>query len=298
MRAVPQKMLKVVALVGVVVWTPATFALQAEDVQDVQEVNPASQDPKPQDVSPVRSLIEEVQDLRAEIARIRHELATAWMERDEARRQLAELQQFMRDRREFGDDFERYQSFREMRSEEERQKLAAETRARRDREIEERRQRRDQLRAEQQARAAEEAVVERYRRAGFDPVGLDVYIGRTGFFYDVKRSTGTRVEYEPIIGHFLTPVETSAIDYSAMTISGTILNASGEVRNIGIAIAFFDQRGNQVGSETIQLNNARPDVPYPFTSRIEMALDGPFRSSSSWVLYADPVEGQPSPPGG
>lgn len=75
-----------------------------------------------------------------------------------------------------------------------------------------------------------------------------------------------------------------------MTISGSVLNAAEEMRNIGIAVTFFDENGNQVGGEIIQINNARPDVPYPFTATIEMALNRPFDSSSTYVLYADPVE--------
>ena len=81
-----------------------------------------------------------------------------------------------------------------------------------------------------------------------------------------------------------------------MTISGSILNAAEEVRNIGVAVAFFDENGTQVGGEIIQVNNARPDVPYPFTATIAMALNRAFTSASTYVLYADPVEVPPSPP--
>ena len=76
-----------------------------------------------------------------------------------------------------------------------------------------------------------------------------------------------------------------------MTISGSVLNAADEVRNVGVAITFFDENGNQVGSETIQINNARPNVPYPFTSTLTMALNRPFSSSTTYVLYADSAEG-------
>ena len=82
---------------------------------------------------------------------------------------------------------------------------------------------------------------------------------------------------------------TTEIDYSSMTISGSILNALSDVRNIGIAVTFFDENDNQVGGEIIQINNARPDVPYPFTSTVAMALDRPFSSSSTYVLYADAI---------
>ena len=73
-----------------------------------------------------------------------------------------------------------------------------------------------------------------------------------------------------------------------MTISGSVMNAAEEVRDIGIALTFFDEAGSQVGGEIIQVNNARPQVPYPFTVPIAMALDRPFDSTSTYVLYADP----------
>jgi hypothetical protein len=68
------------------------------------------------------------------------------------------------------------------------------------------------------------------------------------------------------------------------------MSAAEDVRNIGIALVFFDAAGNQVGHETVQVENARPEVPYPFTSTIGMASDRPFASSSQYVLYSDPVE--------
>ena len=52
------------------------------------------------------------------------------------------------------------------------------------------------------------------------------------------------------------------------------------------------QLGAQVGGEIVRINNARPDVPYPFTATLDMALNGPFDSSSTYVLYADPIEGR------
>ena len=82
----------------------------------------------------------------------------------------------------------------------------------------------------------------------------------------------------------------SQIDYSQMTISGSILNAADELRDIGVAITFFDDNGNQVGHEIVQIKNARPNVPYPFTSRIDMALNRAFTSTSTYVLFADPAE--------
>jgi hypothetical protein len=77
-----------------------------------------------------------------------------------------------------------------------------------------------------------------------------------------------------------------------MTISGSVLNAADDVRDMGVAITFFDDNGNQVGHEIVQIKNARPNVPYPFTSRLDMALNRAFTSSSIYVLYSDPVEAE------
>mgnify|MGYP001999636056 CR=1 FL=1 len=41
------------------------------------------------------------------------------------------------------------------------------------------------------------------------------------------------------------------------------------------------------GAEIVEIQNARPNVPYPFTKKIDMALNRPFASHSTYVLYAD-----------
>ena len=95
------------------------------------------------------------------------------------------------------------------------------------------------------------------------------------------------------------------IDYTKMTISGSLLNGDATTRNIGVAFVFRDAHGNQIGQETVVIENARPDVPYPFTGELVMASDLPFASHTSWVLFADtsppantssPPSGQPSNP--
>ena len=75
-----------------------------------------------------------------------------------------------------------------------------------------------------------------------------------------------------------------------MMVSGSVMSVSDQVRDIGIAVTFFDEAGTQVGSEIIQVNNARPEVPYPFTTTVAMALDRPFASTTTYVLYADPSD--------
>ena len=143
---------------------------------------------------------------------------------------------------------------------------------------------------EKALRDAQMARLSRYRRNGFAPLGLDVYSGKWAYFYETTDITRSRIAYQPGIGNYLRLYQDKKIDYSKMTISGSIINGSDQVRNVGVAITFFDEHGNQVGQETVQVNNARPDVPYPFTSKIDMALDRPFDSSSTYVLYADPIE--------
>ena len=274
------------------------------DSPDVQEIT-SEQDPpketskhKERDVEVTsdrpltyeEALQQEVATLRRLLAESRTELAQVKLERDQTQRELEELQQFIQDHREYGNDFAQYEAFRAKREREERLRRAEETRARLEQERQERLTRRNEQLAKRGSAIAAQKEQQKYNAAGFEPLGMDVYLGRSGFYYGVRRSIRAQVEYEPFIGDFLEPVETTEIDFSEMTISGTILNGSDETRNIGVAVAFFDRRGNQVGSETIQINNARPDVPYPFTSKIQMGLDGPFASSSSWVLYADPVQ--------
>ena len=260
-----------------------------QESDDPAEVDTREKDPK---TRLIEELLEELEGVRAELAAVRHELATLTLERDEAVRERDELRQFMRDNREFGDDFAQYQEIKEITRQAERRRAAEEARKRHEEERARRLAARQQAGQIDTVQQAEREKIERYQRAGFEPLGLDVYLGRTGFFYGVTEGEpALRIEYEPIIGHFLEPAAPiSRIDYTKMTISGTVLNASDETRNVGIAIAFFDRAGNQVGSETVQISNARPNVPYPFTSSIEMGLDGPFASSTSWVLYADPVE--------
>ncbi len=107
------------------------------------------------------------------------------------------------------------------------------------------------------------------------------------YYYADKARTVLDIEYEPSRGRYLQPRRPDEIDFSAMTISGGVLNAFGQARNIAIAVTFFDEAGNQVGGDIIQVINAQPDVLYPFTSTIDMALDRPFALAHTYVLYAE-----------
>jgi hypothetical protein len=238
-------------------------------------------------------LLDEIGRLKEEIIRVRTELAAEKLAAANARREADELRRFIEDHEQLGADFARYRAVKEIAEREAAQRRSTELQARRDEE----RARRIAARAAAAADQSEEEFAtereERYRRAGFATIGLDVFVGRMAYAYPLREAGagGAYVDYDPFIGLYYRPgLATSELEYGRMTISGSVLNAAADIRNLGVAIAFFDEGGNQVGGEIIRINNARPDVPYPFTATIDMALDRPFDSSSVYVLYADPPE--------
>lgn len=269
----------------------ANSATQAAAPVTQPVAGPAVRPALPLREDPIKTILDELSALREEVVALRSELAAATLRAESCERQAAELRQFIADHDEYGEDFSQYQAVKAEAEKEARRKAAEEARQRREQQRSERQARMQAARAEKAQRDAEAARVARYRRDGFSPLGLDVYISRTAFFYQSQdQQSQTRIDYDPFIGTYLRPINIAPeVDYSRMTISGSVLNAADEVRNLGIAITFFDANGNQVGHEIVQLNNARPNVPYPFTSTIEMALNGPFDTSSTYVLYADPV---------
>ncbi|HWB18766.1 MAG TPA: hypothetical protein VG711_00575 [Phycisphaerales bacterium] len=239
--------------------------------------------------TPMELLQDQIDELRNMVNDLRAQLAKSNLERDTAQRQLTEIQQFLADHKDLGQDFEKYQQVKEVAEKADARKIAEEARARRAADQAEKDARRKKAIAARQQAAAQAKRVATYRERGFSPVGLDVYISKWAYFYRAKDTEQTRVDYDPLLGRYLRPVHGSEIEYSSMTISGSVLNGTKEVRNIGVAITFFDDHGQQVGHEIVEVANARPDVPYPFTSTIAMALNKPFDSSSVYVLYADPV---------
>ncbi len=267
---------------------PAPGPIPAEPDRSTQRA-----DPDPLDV-----LLEEVDRLLDEVMRLRRELATARLEAAKAHRELKELRQFIQDHHDLGSDFQQYKGIREIADREARHREAEASRERWEAEKAARRARYQAARAERTQGRVEAQRVERYADAGFTPLGLDVFVGRMAFFYPSDDKVPYRYDYRSGFGRykrFYPPY--SQIDYSTMTISGSVLNGSEDVRHIGIAITFFDESGNQVGGETVQVNNARPNVPYPFTATLDMALDRPFDSTTTYVLYADPAgQGEPMPP--
>jgi hypothetical protein len=256
-----------------VLLAPAASAQDARDDQETLRIL----------TEEVARLLDEARDLRALVARLE-------MENRELDREVAEMRAFVSDHARFGDSFEEYRRVKEVAVAEARQRLAAEARTARQKERDDRRARYAAARAAREQRTAETVKLEDYRKRGFAPIGLDVYASRMAFHYRTFDHTPVEVEYEPIFGRYLElgrPVR--EVDFSRMTISGSIVNGGDGTRNVGVAITFFDERGNQAGHEIIQVENARPGVPYPFTTTIDMALDRPFDSASTYVLYADPI---------
>ena len=240
----------------------------------------------------VKVLLNEINRQQIEIEVLREEMARFELQASTAERELQELRQFMEDNESLGTAYEEYRGVKEIAEREQRRKEAEAARQRYERTKAERRQRYDEARAARAVVKTEQARLDRYRDAGFSSIGLDVYASRFSFYYTTKDTTRTRLDYQIGFGHYLRFYPNYDVDYSKMTISGSVLNASEQTRNIGVAITFFDENGTQVGHEIIQVNNARPDVPYPFTNTVELALDRPFASSSSYVLFADPIEGE------
>ena len=248
---------------------------------------------KEPEADPLQLLLDEIQQLHTEILTLRRQVAQAQMASSQAKRELAELRLFIDDHHEFGQDFQQYKAVKAIAEREARGRRQAVVRDQREAQRAEGQTRRQAARAERAQREAQARRLADYRRAGFTPLGLDVYVGKMAYYDRAKNTTYYDIEYDPFLsGYFVDPEYRRARpDFSSMTISGSVLNAADAVRNVGVAITFFDENGNQVGSETIQINNARPNVPYPFTSTLTMALNRPFSSSTTYVLYADSAEG-------
>ncbi len=235
-------------------------------------------------------LLTEIELQKQEIDELRLALAAARLEASNATRERDELRQFIEDNRQYGQDFQQYRAVREAAEAEARRKAVEAAREQREIEKADRRERMRLARERRERQQAEARRLASYRERGFAPLGLDVYISQMAYSYPSVDATATRIAYNPGFGNYLRLYPATRIDFSSMTISGSVVSAADEVRNIGVAIAFFDEDGNQVGHETVQINNARPDVPYPFTSTISMALDRPFSSSTQYVLYADEID--------
>jgi hypothetical protein len=220
---------------------------------------------------------------------LRLELAQARLERNEAVRQLDELKQFIEDHSQLGSSYKEYRGVKEFAEREARQRSIEMSRAEYEREKAARKVKYQQARAERMAERADQQRLSGYDRAGFGNIGLDVFTSRISYYYTTTDTSRQRIDWNRDLGHYLRVYPGKEIDFTKMTISGSVMNAADETRNLGIAIVFFDANNTQVGHEIVQINNARPDVPYPFTSEVQMALNRPFADTSIYVLYADPI---------
>jgi len=259
--------------------------------------SPAPQPPPapPKKVDPLQAIFDELAMLREQVTQLRSQVASQTLRAESCQREVEELRQYISDHDDYAEDFSKYQAVKAEAEKDARRKLADEARLQREQEKAERAAKLQAAREQRAMQNAAQTKMMKYRRQGFSPLGLDVFVSRMAFFYQSEDGQQqTRIDYDPLIGTYVRPLQTVAsTDYSKMTISGSVLNASDEIRNLGVAVTFFDENGNQVGHEIVQINNARPDVPYPFTSKIEMALNRQFDSSSTYVLYADVVEDSP-----
>ncbi len=224
----------------------------------------------------------ELMDLKRELAK--SNLALAGLQKE-----FDDLRQFIMDHETYGSDFTAYTKFVE---ETRRQARAAVVRERRARE-EARKKKQEEAKRKLDDSRKKSDLEQLYDKKGFAPIGQDVYTSRSAFFYaPYEGEDGKTIQYRPTRFGGIKAVsvpENREVDYSSMTISGSVLNGTETVRNIGVAFTFFDENGNQVGAEIVEIQNARPNVPYPYTRTIDMALNRPFNTHSTYVLYADQV---------
>ena len=241
---------------------------------------------------PIDALLQQIEDLQSTVDALRNALAESKMEAAVWQRERDELRRFIQDHHELGRDFEQYHAFQAAARRDAQRQRVDEARSQHEARHAARTAQRQDYMARRAKRESEQHRVEEFRKAGFSPLGFEVYLSNAAFNYKTYTGTPARYDYNVLTGgHFVRVYphhRANVIDFSSMTISGSVMNAAEEVRDIGIALTFFDEAGSQVGGEIIQVNNARPQVPYPFTVTIAMALDRPFDSTSTYVLYADP----------
>lgn len=243
-----------------------------------------------------RYLFPALVEREAELRAMRHRLADLELQLADLDAQIAEMQAFVLDHDRYGTDFSQYRLVRRQAEQEVRRRAALERRARRQLALQQKEQTKADRDAVESVAAVGKDLQETLRKMNFGLIGQGVWGSRSAYAYARVDKPGEAVNYNPSpFGRTrITSESRTELDWSKMTISGSVLNAAEETRNIGIAFAFFDEHGNQVGAETVVVNNARSGVPYPFTQKLDMAATKPFASSTSWVLFADTI--QPPPP--
>jgi len=226
-----------------------------------------------------------------ESIQLRHRVQAVEEEFQELQAQFAALRKFGEDHDQLGQDYQSYQAI----IDETRKLTAAQQDLKRQQDRAERDRKREEARVKREQAAAKlkqaKAVTQRLEKLGFSTIGQDVWLSRSAYAYASTNVSEQQVYFQQTANGELAPVTTienrSEIDYTHMTISGSLLNGAAITRNIGVAFVFRDAHGNQIGQETVVIENARPDVPYPFTGELIMASDQPFASHTSWVLFAD-----------
>ena len=234
-------------------------------------------------------LAAENQRLAAEVARLKLDSTRIAAERDD-------LAAFIHDHEAYADNYNQYTFFREKAARDERARQAAEAKARRDEEkVRQQQEREDRLRQRSTGSATDNDTVlarrvETLKRAGYTRVGDRVFVGEMGYSY--KTETHEQVRYSPIIDFWYVDRDEKIL-YNEMTVSGSIVHAGDDERNISVALAFFDDSGAQIGTTTVRIDGARPGTPYPFTSVVTMASNRAFKRYSSWVLYDESTAAPP-----
>ncbi len=228
-------------------------------------------------------LAEQHNTLSAELRLLRKEVRQLTAERDE-------LKLYIFDHEQLGVDFERYTMFKVSVEQEKRAQRAAELREKQ----EERKRRMIELRDKRQTEKNTNSEsnnpldkrIQLLRANGFNRIGDFVFVGQMGYKY--KSEEEKDLVYSPWLETWYIEEDT-VIDYTELSLSGSIVHAELDERNLGIAIAFIDEDGAQIGQTTVEVHGARPGVPYPFTTKVIMAADRPFKTYKAWVLFADPI---------
>jgi len=225
-----------------------------------------------------------------EVRSLRYRIADLEVRVAKMMAQLEEMQTFVLDHDRYGTDFSQYQQVRAQAQRDAQRRAALERQARRELERQKQQEAKTQKEAEQQLGSPGKGLQKTLQTMNFGHIGQDVWRSRAAYHYEVVNSPGETVSFRPSpFGRTRVTEVQKELDWSSMTISGSLLNAAQETRNIGIAVAFFDEHGNQVGAETIVVKNARPGVPYPFTEKLHMAANKPFASETAWVLFSDAI---------
>ncbi len=239
--------------------------------------------------SSAQELEEMLNQLISERSALQQEVAKAQLDLSAALRRITELEQFIKDHDQYGVDFEKYLFYRERIEKEERAKRAADARAKREDAERKAREAREQKKAQRdvgKARDADlQARVDAIEKAGFTIIGDAVGIGQLTTFY--QTTSKEEIQYIPSIDFWYVDRD-KVVDYTHLRISGSIIQAERDTRDMSVAVVFYNRRGGQIGQTTVRIDGARPGVPYPFTANIDMADNAPFATFTSYVMYFEP----------